>query len=325
MSAAEIVPYSIPRGLATIAANAPAVFLPNPKAAERFFDFFTSNIRNRNTRRAYYKAACRFAEWCEGRGLHDLAGVRPLHVAAYIEGLLGELAKPSVKQHLAALRMLFDWLVVGHVLDVNPAHAVRGPKHVVKKGHTPVLDRDEARALLAAIDTSSLTGLRDRALIGTMIYTFARIGAVLQMNVGDYFIQGRRGWARLHEKGGKEHEAPCHHKLEVFLDEYIAAAGIAGEKDGPLFRTTGRATGTAHRMTQPDAYRMIERRARAAGIKTKIGNHSLRATGITDYLKSAGTLEHAQAMANHSSPRTTKLYDRRADEVSLDEYERVGI
>ncbi len=325
MSASEIAPHSIPRGLAAIYANAPTVFLPNPKAAERFFEFFTANIRNRNTRRAYYKAVCRFSAWCEEKGLRELSQVRPLHIAAYIEALGSELAKPSVKQHLAALRMLFDWLVVGHVIEVNPAHAVRGPKHVVKKGRTSVLDRDEARALLAAIDTGSLTGLRDRALIGTMIYTFARVGAVLQMNVGDYFIQGRRGCVRLHEKGGKEHEAPCHHKLEAFLDEYIAAAGITGDKDGPLFRTTGRATGEIHRMAQPDAYRMIERRARAAGIKTKIGNHSLRATGITDYLKSAGTLEHAQAMANHSSPRTTKLYDRRADEVSLDEYERVGI
>jgi integrase len=248
-----------------------------------------------------------------------------MHVAGYIEGLAGELAKPTVKQHLAALRMLFDWLVVGHVLDSNPAHAVRGPSHVVKKGRTPVLDREEARALLAAIDTGSVTGLRDRALIGTMIYTFARVGAVLQMNVGDYFIQGRRGWVRFHEKGGQEHEAPCHHKLESFLDEYIAAAGIADDTDGPLFRTTGRATGKPHRMTQPDAYRMIQRRAKAAGIKTKIGNHSLRATGITDYLKNNGTLEHAQTMANHSSPRTTKLYDRRSDEISLDEYERVGI
>ena len=118
---------SIPRGLAAIAANAPALLLPNAKSAKRFFDFFTANIRNRNTRRAYYKAACRFAKWCEGKGLRDLAGVRPLHVAAYIEELLSELAKPSVKQHLAALRMLFDWLVVGHVLDINPAHAVRGP------------------------------------------------------------------------------------------------------------------------------------------------------------------------------------------------------
>jgi integrase/recombinase XerD len=315
----------VPRGLAALSAAAPALFLPHARAAERFFEFFTAHIRNKNTRRAYYKAACRFAAWCAARGLGDLAGVKPLHVAAYIEELAGERAKPTVKQHLAALRMLFDWLVVGQVLEGNPAHAVRGPKHVVKKGRTPVLDREEARALVAAIDTRSLVGLRDRALIGIMLYTFARIGAVLQMNVGDYFVQGRRGWVRLHEKGGKEMQAPCHHKLEAYLDEYLAAAGIAGDREGPLFRTTGQATGAPHRMAQPDAYRMIQRRARAAGIKTKIGNHSLRATGITDYLKSAGTLEHAQAMANHSSPRTTKLYDRRADEVSLDEYERVGI
>lgn len=209
--------------------------------------------------------------------------------------------------------------------EVNPAHAVRGPKYVVSKGRTPVLNREEAQALLAAIDTSSLVGLRDRALIGVMIYTFARIGAVLQMNVEDYFSQGRRGWVRLHEKGGKEHEAPCHHKLEIYLDEYIAAAGIGDEKGTPLFRTTGRRTGTPHRMTQPDAWRMIRRRARTAGIETHIGNHSLRATGITDYLKSNGTLENAQQMAAHSSPRTTKLYDRRNDEASLDEYEKVGI
>jgi site-specific recombinase XerD len=313
----------VPRGLAALAPKTPVLFLPNAKAAERFFDFFTANVRNKNTRRAYYKAVCRFADWCEGRGVLDLAHVKPLHVAAFIEGL--PLAKPTMKQHLAALRMLFDWLVVGHVIDVNPAHAVRGPKHVVKKGRTPVLDREEAQALLAAIGPGSVTGLRDLALIGTMIYTFTRIGAVLQMNVGDYFTQGRRGWVRVHEKGGKEHEAPCHHKLEAFLDAYIAAAGIADDKDGPLFRTTGQRTGGTHRMTQSDAYRMIERRARAAGIKTKIGNHSLRATGITDYLKSGGTLEHAQEMANHSSPRTTKLYDRRKDETSLDEYERVGI
>ena len=291
---AEIIPFNVPRGLATITAQTPTLFLPEVKAAERFFEFFTANIRNKNTRRAYYKAVCRFSEWCEGRGLHELGKVKPLHVAIYIEGLQAELSKPSVKQHLAALRMLFDWLVVGHVLDVNPAHAVRGPKHVVKKGRTPILDREEAQALLAVIDAGTLTGLRDRALIGTMIYTFARVNAVLQMNVEDYFMQGRRGWLRLAEKGGKQHEAPCHHKLEAYLDEYIAAAGIAGEKDGPLFLTTGRSTGTPQRMTQPDAYRMIERRARQAGIKTKVGNHSLRGTGLTDYLKSGGTLEHAQ-------------------------------
>jgi site-specific recombinase XerC len=248
-----------------------------------------------------------------------------VHVAGYIESLREGFAKPTIKQHLAAIRMLFDWLVVGQIMDVNPAHAVRGPKHVVIKGRTPVLNREEARTLLSSIDTSTLTGLRDRALIAVMIYTFARVGAVLQMNVEDYFSQGRRGWVRLHEKGGKEHEAPCVPKLEAYLDAYIAAAGIGNDKDGPLFRTTGRSTGRPHRMTQQDGYRMIQRRARQAGIKTRIGNHSMRATGITDYLKSDGTLEHAQTMAAHSSPRTTKLYDRRNDETALDEYEKVRI
>ena len=185
----EIIPFKEPRALAGLTAKLPAVFLPDEKTAEQFFGFFTANHRNKNTRRAYYKAACRFADWCEGRELSDLARVKPHHVAAYIE-MLGlavpdgaGLSKPTVKQHLAGLRMLFDWLVVGHVIETNPAHAVRGPKYSQKKGKTPVLDREEARALIAAIDTSSLTGLRDRALIGVMIYTFARVGAVLQINV----------------------------------------------------------------------------------------------------------------------------------------------
>ena len=327
----EVIPFKEPRSLAGLAAKLPAVFVPDEKTAERFFAFFTAHIRNRNTRRAYYKAACRFSEWCEGRGLGELERVKPQHVAAYIEGLAVArpegpgLSKPSVKQHLAALRMLFDWLVVGHVLDVNPAHAVRGPKYSQKKGKTPVLDREEARSLIAAIDTGSLTGLRDRALIGVMVYTFARIGAVLQMNVGDYFSQGRRGWVRLHEKGGKEHEAPCIPKLETYLDEYIAAAGIAGDVDGPLFRTTGRSTGTPHRMTQQDAYRLIQRHAKHAGIRTRIGNHTMRATGITDYLKSDGSLAEARKMANHADTRTTQLYDRRGDAAAEDEYRKVGI
>ena len=325
----EMISFKEPPSLSGLAVKSPAVFLRNERAGERFFGFFTAHIRNRNTRRVYYKAACRFSDWCEGRGLHDLANVKPPHVAAYIE-MLGQpepegqgLSKPTVKQHLAALRMLFDWLVVGHVLDTNPAHAVRGPKFSQKKGRTPVLDREEAKALIAAIDTGSLTGLRDRALIGIMIYTFARIGAVLQMNVGDYFSQGRRGWVRLHEKGGKEHEAPCVPKLEAFLDEYIAAAGLAANIDGPLFRTTGRSTGTPHRLTQQDAYRMIQRYAGRAGIKTRIGNHSMRATGITDYLKSDGSLSEARKMANHADTRTTQLYDRRGDVASLDEYGKV--
>jgi len=326
----EIIRNKQPRPCAGLTAP-PAVFLPNDCAAERFFGFFTADNRNENTRRAYYKAACRFSGWCAGRGLTSLANVKPPHVAAYIEWLgkpepEGQgLSKPTVKQHLAALRMLFDWLVVGHILDTNPAHAVRGPKYSQKNGRTPILDREEARALLAAIDTTSITGLRDRALIGIMIYTFARVGAVLRMKVEDYFSQGRRGWVRLHERGGKGVEAPCIPKLEAYLDEYLAAAGIADDTEGPLFRTTGRSTGTPHRLTQQDAYRLIQRHAQRAGIKTRIGNHSMRATGITDYLKSDGSLSEARKMANHADTRTTQLYDPHSGSASLDEYGKVGI
>ena len=317
------------------------LFTPTPKAARRVLEFFTAQVNNDNTRKAYLNATRRFAAWCDRRGIAQLADVQAFHVAAFVKELQGEFTAPTVKQHLAALRMLFDWLVTGHVLDVNPAHAVRGPKYVVKKGKTPVLTADEARELLDSIaitrktprdhaaepDEPAIVGLRDRALIGVMVYTFARVNAVLEMKVRDYFVQGRRGWVRLHEKGGKEHEVPCHHNLEQYLDEYIAAAGIAGNPDAPLFQTAAGKTGqlTGNAMWQQDAYRMIQRRTRGTGIKTRIGNHTFRATGITAYLKNKGTLEAAQHIANHESPRTTKLYDRRQDEISLDEVERIAI
>jgi site-specific recombinase XerD len=253
---------------------------------------------------------------------NQLADVQAFHVAAFVKDMQGQFSPPTVKVHLAAIRMLFDWLVTGHIMEINPAHAVRGPKYVVKKGKTPILNTEEARALLDSIDTSTLVGMRDRAIIGVMVYTFARVNAVIAMKVKDYFAQGRRGWVRLHEKGGKEHEVPCHHTLEKFLDEYLAVAGIAEDSAGSLFRSVGRG-GAA--LWQQDVFRMIRRRAAMAKIATKIGNHTFRATGITAYLKNGGLLEHAQTIANHSSPRTTKLYDRRSDEISLDEIEKIVI
>ena len=223
--------------------------------------------------------------------------------------------------------MLFDWMVVGQVIPTNPAHAVRGPRHTQRRGKTPVLQADEARTLLDSIDTSSLPGLRDRALIGLMVYTFARVGAAISMRVEDFYVQGRRGWVRLHEKGGKEHEMPTHHNLDRYLEEYIRVAGIVEARKEPLFRTTRGRSGelTGNPMLQPDVWRMIRRRASAAGIETEICCHTFRATGITAYLKNGGRLEIAQQMAAHESSRTTGLYDRRNDEVSLDEVERIGI
>ena len=273
------------------------------------------------------EAVRQFSTFCAEHGIIDLAMVEPVHVAAFVETQLKLHSKPTAKQRLAALRMLFDWMVVGQVLPINPAHAVRGPKHTQKRGKTPVLQADEARTLLDSIDASSLPGLRDRALIGLMVYTFARVGAAVSMRVEDFFVQGRRAWVRLHEKGGKEHAMPTHHNLDHYLEEYIRGAGIADDRKGPLFRTTRGRSGelTGNPMLQPDVWRMIRRRALAAGIKTAIGCHTFRATGITAYLKNGGKLEIAQQMAAHESTRTTGLYDRRSDEVSLDEVERIGI
>ena len=300
----------------------PALYAPDAPAAKRTFEFFAVSIRNPNTRKAYARAAANFATWCERHGIADVRQVQPVHVAAYIEGL--QIAAPSIKQRLAALRMLFDWLVIGQVMPTNPASSVRGPRHSVKKGKTPVLAADEARALLDAIDTSTPIGLRDRALIGLMVYTFARVGAAISMRVEDVYVQARRTWVRLHEKGGKQHEMPCHHNLEAWLHAYIEGVHLVDGK-GYLFRTVAGRTGKLPErpMAQADAFRMIGRRAEAAGIRTHIGCHSFRATGITEYLRNGGKLEIAQTMANHESARTTGLYDRRGDQVSLDEVERI--
>ena len=304
----------------------PPLFTPTPDATKRFVEFFTAHIRNPNTRKAYTWAVAEFATWCERHGLLSLNAIEPIHVATYIESLQGRLAATSIKQHLAAIRMLFDWLVVGQVIPTNPASSVRGPKYSTKKGKTPVLTADEARTLLDSIDVSTIDGLRDRALIGLMVYTFARIGAALTMQVEDVYIQGRRTWVRLHEKGGKLHAMPCHHNLDEYLHAYIKTAPLT-EGKSLLFRTMRGRTGqlSDQPMTQTDAYRMVRCRAKAVGIRTKIGNHSFRATGITEYLRNGGKLEIAQQMANHESSRTTGLYDRRTDQVSLDEVERIVI
>jgi integrase/recombinase XerC len=295
------------------------------RARIRFLEFFAANIRNINTRRAYAQATREFLAWCESAGVASIAGVRPLHVAAYIEQLGRERSAPTVKQRLAAIRHLFDWLVTGQVIPVNPASSVRGPSHSVKRGKTPVLDPSEARALLDSIDVTTPVGLRDHALIGLMVYSFARIGAALSTKVEDVYVQNRRLWVRLHEKGGKRHEMPCHHNLDAYLHAYIDGGGLTDDPKGPLFRTIGRGTHalTTTPLPQANAYAMICRRAAAAEIATKIGNHTFRATGITAYLKNGGTLERAAQMANHASTRTTQLYDRRAEEVTLDEVERI--
>jgi integrase/recombinase XerD len=256
---------------------------------------------------AYARAVKQFFDWCDKRKLElreiATAQRRGLHRAARCRGVEAHgQAAPG------AIRKLFDYLTTGGILESNPASSVRGPKYVVRRGKTPVLSAEEARKLLDSIETTTLIGLRDRALIGVMVYSFARVGAAVTMRVGDFFQHRNRLWLRLHEKGGKRHEVPCHPTLEGYLDAYIKAAGIAGDNKGRLFRSMHKGDklmGTP--MTRFDIFQMIKRRAKAAALPYSTCCHTFRATGITTYLQNGGTLEHAQTIANHESPRTTKL------------------
>ena len=306
----------------------PTLFAPvDERARTRVLEFFAVHIRNPNTRRSYMRSAAEFSLWCDTRGVTALTSVQPIHVAAWIEELGATHSVPTVKQRLAGIRALFDWLVIGQVMPTNPASSVRGPRHIVRRGKTPVLDPAEARQLLDAIDTAKPVGLRDRALIGLMVYSFARVGAALSLRGEDLYTQNRRLWVRLHEKGGKRHDVPCHHTLEAYLHDYMDGCALWEDRKGYVFRTIDRDTKTLsdRPMPQANAWEMIRRRARQAGIDTLVGCHTFRATGITAYLKNGGTLEKAAQMANHASTRTTQLYDRRADEISLDEVERILI
>src|SRR5260370_18308077 len=193
----------------------------------------------------------------------------------------------------------------------------------MKRGKTAVLAAEEARKLLDSIESNTLSGVRDRALTGTMVYSFARVGATVTMKVGDYFQHRQRWWLRLYEKGGKRHEVPCHPQLEEYLQGWISAAGTTRDKKGPFFRSVGKGERLGEKaMSRFDVLHMIKRRAKAAALPYSTCCHTFRATGITTYLENGGTLEHAQTIANHESPRTTNPYDRTREELSLEEIER---
>ena len=321
-------------GLGTITPSSRALYVvpalitaAGEQAGWRYAEFFSANIRNLHTRRAYARACGRFFAWCEDCGL-TLTTIRPSDVVAYMETLQQTHSAHGVKQQLSAVRLLFDWLLAGQVISANPTSAVRGPKHVVKTGKIPVLDTNEWRTLIDSIPTATVRDLRDRALIATLTYSFARIAAALRMKVEDLRPQGAGWQVQLHEKGGKQHAIPCHHALAEALHLYIDAAGVAEEQKSWLFRTSPGQSATMpteQSMSQADTWRMIRRRACAAGILAPIGNHTFRATGITAYLGNGGKLEHAQSMAAHESPRTTRLYDRTKERLTQEEVERIKL
>jgi site-specific recombinase XerD len=296
-------------------------------ATDRVIEFFTAEIRNPNTREAYARAARRFFRWAHRKGL-TLSDIEPVHVAAYIEE--DDRAPATIKQNLAALRRLFDHLVTGQVLEANPAEPVRSPKLKADGGKTPVLTAEEARELLDSIvaDRQDLAQLRDRAIIGVMTYSFARVSAVTGLDVGDYFRAGHRWKIRLHEKGGQRRTVPVHHKAKEYLDAYIDEVGIGENKEAPLFQSLRGRTGklTGNRLLSDNVLQMVKRRAEEAGFDpTQTTCHTFRATGITTYLENDGDLETAQHIAGHASANTTRIYDRREEHVDQEEIERVRI
>lgn len=310
-----------------LGAGGPRVTLPAVVAAagevaqRRYLDFFLVTIRNANTRAAYGSAVGAFFAWCERRGL-TLAGVTPVAVSAYVEQHRG--SPLTVKQHLAAIRCLFDHLTTGGVVPFNPASPVKGPRHKQVKGKTPVLSADEAAAVLASCNPTTIVGLRDRALFSVMLYSFARVSAVLATRVEDYYKKSGRGWLRLHEKGGRFHEVPLHHLADEALTTYLTAAAIT-DKKAPIFQATDPMTGrVADRvMSRASALERVKHAATVTELGDKISNHSFRATGITLYRKAGGTLDRAQQLAGHANAETTRLYDRSDDEVSASEVERI--
>ena len=294
-------------------------------ASYRFIEYFTARIRNPNTRQAYFRAVNRFSQWCALRNL-ELTRLNPVVIAGYIEALGEELGVTSVKQHLSAIRMLFDYLVTGHIVPFNPAQAVQAPRYSATEGKTPILSAPETRQLLDSIDITNVWGLRNRALMGVLVFSCARVSAVVGMRLADYFPEGKEWKLRLHEKRGKLHVVPAHHQVVAYLDAYIAAAGIQGAPKKPLFRafTRGRDL-TEEAMTRHAAVQMVKRYAQQAGLPESICCHTFRGTGITIALENGSTLEEAQRLANHSDIRTTMLYDRRDKNVKRGVVERIVI
>jgi site-specific recombinase XerD len=305
---------------------APAIIDQAGNAARFAWDeFFQGEIRNEHTRKAYTLAIRRFLEWCEERQV-ELVRITPGMVGQYFNEHSG--GPSTKKQHLAAVRKLFDRLVVRHAVVINPALSVRTERFQVIEGKTPEIGVDQARKLLRSIDVSDVVGLRDRAVIAILIYTAVRVGAVSKLNLKHFEHDGSQWTLRFDEKGGKSREIPVRHDLETFLLAYRDAAGLAaGGKDSPFFRTAVRRTKklSKKRMSAIDMCRMVKRRLKAANLPLRLSPHSFRVTTITDLLEQNVPLEDVQYLAGHADSRTTALYDRRSKKVTRNIVERISV
>lgn len=296
-------------------------------AAGRFAweEFFYAEHHNPHTQVAYLRAVKRFLAWAENKGM-ELPAITPGMVGQYLVGLGGSVAKRNL--HLSALRGFFDRLVNRHVVILNPAASVKGVKETVVEGKTPEITVEQARRLLASVDTATLIGMRDKAILATLAYTACRAGAVAKLRLGDFQFDGVQFVLRFREKGGKSREIPVRHDLEGFIRAYLEAAGISGEpKDRPLYRVgNGRSGKLGEKaMDSRVVCDLVKRRIKDAGLPSRLSPHSFRVAAITDLLTQGVPLEDVQYLAGHAEPRTTGLYDRRQKKVTRNIVERISI
>jgi integrase/recombinase XerD len=287
-------------------------------------EFFKASISNEHTRRAYGRIVGRFLTRCDEHGL-SLHNITPGLAGEYMASIEG--SAPTKNQALAALRNFFDALVNRHAVALNCFATVRGVKHSVTEGKTAELSIEQAKKLLRSIDVSTPMCLRDRAILGVLAYTGARVGAVAKLRLSDYRNTGEQRTLRFRQKGGKDREIPVRHDLEGWINEYILAAGIGEDsKAAPLFRAADKTKRLikddygAHSIRQ-----MMKRRLSDAGLPELFSPHSFRVTVVTDLLNQNVPLEDVQYLAGHSSPTTTRIYDRRWRKVTRNIVERISI
>lgn len=288
-------------------------------------EFVYGKIRNPHTRDAYTRAIRRFLKYSEQSG-RELHSVTPADVGNYLDQL--DLAVATKKLHLSALRHFFDVLVTRHIVVLNPAASVRGERLQVVEGKTPEITIKQARTLLSSVNGDDAVSLRDRAVIGILIYTAARVGAIAKLQRTDFYDVGDQYCLRFKEKGGKSREIPVRHDLQGFIADYLNAAQlIDADPKSSLFQTTIRRTKqlTSNGMTSNDMHRMVKRRIKKAGLPWRICPHSFRVATITDLLSQNVPLDEVQNLAGHADPRTTRLYDRRRKKVTRNIVERISI
>ena len=293
------------------------------KVSETLLNILEGRVRNSNTRKAYKAAWRSFFAFCSEYKL-ELDRAKPYHVGMWLKRHPGSVA--TQRQHLAAVRLLFDHLLEKGVVDINPAARAKAPRLERESAHTPIFEQNEIKTFLDAIKADSLIDKRDKALFSTLAYSWARVSAAVGLKVEDYYERNGERWLRLHEKRGKIHEVPVHSKAREAIDQWLLASDLGCNPSAPLFPAFGKnkKTPELRHMDRTSVWKLVQARARASGLEKRVCCHSFRATGITEYMSAGGSLDIAQRIAGHSQLSTTKIYDRSRDRLTMDEIEKIS-